>query len=249
LHLRRLAAAALVWLAAGAQAGELQARSADGRWILATDDDRRVLLAIDARTGVAVRRIVVGDRGGTPSRIARVTDAAPRRSFIALLADVAEAWELSYDPGAEPVYGGLVHDYRMGEGLAESGPFPVRRVHLDVPLVDVLFAPGYDYFVGHAGPGTLHVVSLAVRRRIETIRVDGDVKVARGISWQQGGSVRFALPDRSAPVIHVLDGAGWRWRPRRDLPAAAVQLRIEDPSALVADLANGTAFRMALDSP
>jgi hypothetical protein len=248
LHLRRLAAAALFCATAGAQAGELEARSADGRWILRADNDRRMLLAIDAHSGVTARQIAVVDRGGGPSRVARVIEAAPRRSFIVLLTDVAEAWELGYDPKAEPVFGGLVHDYRQREGLAEQGPLPVRRIHLDVPLVDVLFTPGFDYFVGLAAPRTLHVVSLAVRRRIETISVDGDVAIASGISWQRDGTVRFALPDRSAPLIHVLDGVTWRWRLPRNLPAAAVQLRVDDAAALVAELANGTSFRMALDS-
>jgi hypothetical protein len=29
------------------------------------------------------------------------------------------------------VYEGLVHDYKMAEGIAEKGPFPVRRIVLD----------------------------------------------------------------------------------------------------------------------
>jgi hypothetical protein len=242
-----LAALAFACAALGAQAADPQVRSADGRWILRADNAERVLLAIDAHTGVTARRIPIADRAGVPSGVARLVDAAPRCSFIGLLADVAEAWELSYDPAAEPVYGGLVHDFRMGEALAEPGPLPVRRIHLDTPLADVLFTPRFDYFVGRAAAGALHVVSLAVRRRIETLVLDGDIAVARGVAWQRDGRVRLALPGRGSPVIHVLDGATWRWLSPRSLPAEAVQLRIEATDVLVAELVDGRSVRMPLD--
>jgi len=228
----------------GAQTADLEARSADGCWILRADNETRVLLAIDASTGITARVIPVADRGGVPSRIARVFDAAPRRSFIALLTDAAETWELSYDPDAEPVYAGQVHDYRMREGLAEPGPLPVRRILLEQPLIDALFSPQFDYFVGRAAAGTLHVVSLNVRRRIETLKVDGDVMVERGRSWQHRGHALFALPDSSAPVVHVLDGKTWRWRAPLVLPAEVTQLHLEDDGSLVAGLANGATIRL-----
>jgi hypothetical protein len=99
----------------------------------------------------------------------RVLDAPPRRSFIALLADVPETWELSYDPDAEPVYDGMVHDYRMGEGIADRGPFAVRRIVLDEPLSDARFNADYSQFTAKAADGSLHVVNLHVRRRIEIL--------------------------------------------------------------------------------
>ena len=53
--------------------------------------------------------------------------------------DIAEVWELTYDPTAPPVYEGYVHDYRSGEGVAAQGPFPVRRIVLDEVLDDFFF--------------------------------------------------------------------------------------------------------------
>ncbi len=102
--------------------------------------------------------------------MARIVDAPPRRSFVVLLADIAEAWELSYDLKAEPVYDGLVHDYRMGEGIADRGPFAVRRIFLDEPLTDAEFSADFSQFSGRASDGSLHVVNLHVRRRIEILR-------------------------------------------------------------------------------
>lgn len=222
-----------------------QAQSSDGRWLLRADNAARVLLAVDAATGEVRRRFPVADKLGKTSRVARIADAPPRRSFVVLLADVAEAWELSYDPAAEPVYQGLVHDYRMREGVAEAGPLPVRRIELDAPLAEAVFAPGFDVFVGRAGPGTLHVVSLLVRRRIETLAVDGDPRVDGAAAWQCGGGpAQFALPDGVAPVLHLIDGGRWQWRPAMQLPANATGITAEGCDALRVELGTGTVLRV-----
>ncbi len=248
-HLLRSATAA-VGLAAAvtlSSAAESGVRSSDGRWILRADNDACVLLAIDAASGAVVRGIPVADRRGARSRVARIVDAPSRRSFIALLADLPEAWELLYDPNAGPVFDGLVHDYRMGEGLASSGPLPVRRIVLDRPLDAVVFTPRFDYFVAYAAPGTLQVVSMEVRQRIETVELDGDALVERGVAWQHAGYALIALPDRSAPVVHVLDGRTWRWRGALKLPGRVARLRLADPSVLEVELEGGGVLRFALD--
>lgn len=151
-------------------AAEPAVRSSDGRWLLQADNGARTLVATDAASGAVARRILVADKRGKTSRVARIVDAPPRKSFVVLLADIAEAWELSYDPDAEPVYDGLVHDYRMGEGIADRGPFAVRRVFLDEPLTDAQFSPDFSQFTARAADGSLHVVNLHVRRRIQILR-------------------------------------------------------------------------------
>ena len=70
----------------------------------------------------------------TTSRVAAVADAAPRRSFVVVMQDIPEIWEISYDPQAEPIYQGLVHDYRLREGIAEPGFLNPRRTRLAAPL-------------------------------------------------------------------------------------------------------------------
>jgi len=227
-----------------------QALSSDGRWRLQADNAERVLLAVDASSGEVRRRIPVADRRGKASRVAHITDAPPRRSFVVLLADVAEAWELSYDPAAESVYQGLVHDYRMREGLAEAGPLPVRRIELEVPLSEAVFAPGCDVFVARAGPGRLHVVSLLVRRRIETLTVDGDPRVDGAVAWQCGGGpARFALPDGAAPVLHLIDGGRWQWRPPLQLPAKATRVRTDGCDTLQVEMGTGAVLRVDAARP
>lgn len=160
-----LAAAALA-AAFALFAAEPAVRSSDGRWLLRAERGGRTLVAIDTARGAVVRRIPVADRRGKTARVARIVDAPPRASFVVLFADIAEAWELSYDPNAEPVYDGLVHDYRMGEGIADRGPFAVRRIFLDEPLADAEFSADFSQFTARAADGSLHVINLHVRRRI-----------------------------------------------------------------------------------
>ncbi len=237
-------AAVAMTAAFATSAAQTEARSADGRWRLRADNEARMLIAIDAGSGEVRRRIPVADRRGAASRVAQIVDAPPRRSFVVLLADVAEAWELPYDPASEPVYQGLVHDYRMREGLAEAGPLPVRRIELDRPLRQAVFAPAFDVFVAGAGDGTLHVVSLLVRRRIETLAVAGDPRVDGAVAWQCDGPVQFALPDGTAPVLHLIDGGQWQWRPPVGLPARPIRVRSDTCDSLRIELVTRAEVRV-----
>ena len=53
-------------------------------------------------------------------------DATPRESFVVALKDIPELWEISLRPQAPPIYDGLVHDYKMGEGDCEAAVCSVR---------------------------------------------------------------------------------------------------------------------------
>lgn len=243
------AVALLSWVLAAAPAPanagqDIEARSADGVWILRADNDRRELVVQRAADGDVVRRIPVADRRGASSRVARVLDAPPRRSFVALLADLPEAWELSYDPQAAPVFDGLVHDYRMGEGLASTGPFPVRRIVLEHPLSEAVFSDDFAHFVARAGPRSLHVVNLHVRRRIETVAADGDVVVGDAVHWRHGADDAIVLRDRRRPLLHRLAVGSWRWLAPIDLPQPAAALALDAARRLVVTLGDGTTLRI-----
>lgn len=60
-----------------------------------------------------------------------------RQSFVVAPRGARELWELSWSETAEPIYDGLVHDYRMGEGLARPGYLGLRRTPLQKPLAAV----------------------------------------------------------------------------------------------------------------
>ncbi|HYR01046.1 MAG TPA: cytochrome D1 domain-containing protein [Casimicrobiaceae bacterium] len=185
--------------------------SSDGKWVVAGNYLPHTVVLLDARDLSLVRLIPAADRAGRSSRVSAVYDAAPRRSFIVALKDVPELWELPYDPKAPPVYEGYVHDYRMGEGLAEKGPFPVRRIALDDVLDDFFFDAPYDHLIGasrEAGKG--QVVNLNVRRKIATVDLPGLPHLGSGITWEWNGTPVVATTNLKDGVVSVVDMKSWK---------------------------------------
>jgi hypothetical protein len=185
--------------------------SADGRWVMAANYLPHTLVALDAASLEPVKVIDVRDAQGESSRVSAVYDAAPRESFIAALKDVKEIWEIPYGPKTGPVYKGLVHDYRMGEGLAEQGPFPVRVIETDDYLDDFFFDRGYHNLLGASrNAKTSEVVNLDVRRKVASIDLPGMPHLASGITWDWNGTTVLATPNLKTGVITVIDTKTWK---------------------------------------
>jgi len=147
----------------------------------------------------------------SPSRISAVYDAAPRRSFVVALKDVPELWEVSYDPGAEPIAAGLVHDFRMKEGSFVPGFLNPRRTVLQDVLDDFFFAPGYRELIGAQRDGKRgQVVQLDVRRVIASVELTGLPHLGSGISWEWRGRRVMATPNLREGVVSVFDVADWK---------------------------------------
>ncbi|NDP41813.1 MAG: cytochrome C oxidase Cbb3 [Aromatoleum sp.] len=185
--------------------------SGDGKWVIAGNYLPATLAVFDARDLSLVKLMPVADKAGKSSRVSAVYDALPRRSFIVALKDIPEVWELTYDPKAAPVYEGYVHDYRYGEGIAEAGPFPVRRIVLDDVLDDFFFDANYDNLIGasrEAGKG--QVVNLNVRRKIATVDLPGLPHLGSGITWEWNGKPVLATTNLRDGVVSVIDMKEWK---------------------------------------
>jgi hypothetical protein len=106
--------------------------------------------------------------------------AAARRSLVVGFEGLAELWEISLDPRAEPLYQGLVHDFRMGEGVPEPGYLGVRRTRL--PLPQLLLRADGSWLLGRGadrgGRAVLHLVHLDVRRSVARFEIDADPDLA-----------------------------------------------------------------------
>jgi hypothetical protein len=140
-----------------------------------------------------------------------VYDASPRRSFVAAMKDVPELWEVSYDPKAEPVAAGLVHDYRLKEGEFVPGFLNPRRTRLEQVLDDFFFTPDFSRVVGASRGATRgQVVHLDVRRAIAEVDLPGLPHLASGISWERAGRRVMATPNLTEGVVSVIDTADWK---------------------------------------
>jgi hypothetical protein len=147
----------------------------------------------------------------TQSRVSAVYDAAPRKSFVAALKDVPEIWEISYDPKADDIPTGLVHDFRLKEGAFVPGFLNPRRTKLDDVLDDFFFTPDYRQVVGAQRDGKHgQVVHLDVRRAIATLELPGLPHLGSGISWERGGRRVMATPNLREGVVTVVDVQSWK---------------------------------------
>jgi DNA-binding beta-propeller fold protein YncE len=184
--------------------------SSDGKYVIVANYLPHTLVVLDADLNL-VKTIDAKDAKGNSSRVSAVYDAPPRHSFVAALKDVPELWEISYDPKAEPIAGGLVHDYRMKEGAFEPGFLNPRRTTLGEVLDDFFFTPDYRDVIGAQRDGRHgEVVNLDVRRAIATVDLPGLPHLGSGITWLRDGRRVLATPNLRDGVVTVIDVASWK---------------------------------------
>jgi hypothetical protein len=196
------------------------AASRDGRHALAAHGELSSL--IDA-TGALVRRYEGTDlQRRRRARALRLFYLARRRSFVVAWPDLGELWEISLDPAAEPVFDGLVHDYRMGEGIAQPGYLGVRRAPLGAPMADIGFADGRLPWVAGQRGEFVDVVHLDVRRRIAEWRLPGAMPSA-ALARRAGDGWTWWLPVGEG--VQVIDTTRWRVLDRIGAPGRVQQLQ------------------------
>lgn len=186
------------------------ALSHDGRYLMAANRAPGTLVGLDARTLAPLRVLEAKDRQGKASAVAEIRTLPGRRSFVAVMRDIPELWELSYDERAEPIFEGMVHDYKMGEGLALKGPFPPRRTLLDPPLTHFYFDSSSAHVVGAGPGGLLQVIHLDIRRKIGELRLDGAARPDQGVRIDWQGAPALLLPHQDGALLSVLDLRAWQ---------------------------------------
>lgn len=199
--------AAAVLYASGAFAAP-EAVSADGAWRLQADGTSVRLIDAGGQERRRIEAAPLG--GGERSAPAWVRWIAARRSFVVGFETLPELWEISTDPRAEPVYSGWVHDYRMGEGIAEPGFLGVRRTRLAEPLPQAAADPTGAFWLGRvaadsAAGAVLVLVQIDVRRAIARFTVDADPDLARARAERRDGRDLLVVPDRRGGVDLVVD--------------------------------------------
>lgn len=198
------------------------ALSHDGRYLMAGNRQPATLVGIDARDLSVLRVLEAKDQLGKPSAVGQVETDATRASFVAVLGDIGQLWELGYGEGAEAVFDGMVHDYKMGEGLALKGPFPPRRTVLERPLAHFWF--DRMHAVGADDDGLVQVINLDIRRRIGELRLDGAARPDQGAAIAWRGRPALLLPRADAPLLSVVDSGSWRLL--ATIPVAAADRRL-----------------------
>lgn len=178
------------------------------------------LLLHDA-AGRVLRDWPVQDVQGRRGEVLEVFGAPQRRSFVVALRGLPELWEISVDPAAESIFDGLVHDYRMGEGLARPGYLGIRRSRLARPWVAAFFDPRMPWLVGAEAPDppggamTAVVLNLDIRRSVARLPLPASAPGASPLAgtalWWEAGSAgpRWQLALPAAEGWTVYDTQRW----------------------------------------
>lgn len=207
------------------------ARSADGRWLLLLPAEGDRLLLLDA--GLQVLRT-----WPLQGSLAWMADAPHRRALVVALASPPQLWLISYDERAEDFYDGLVHDFRMGEGVPQKAFHHVRRMALPAPLRDASADAEDTEWAGHGMVFNLDVRKVVARpgalqppepgsaalvadgsRMVVPVRGSRAVAVFGTGDWRHLGSIETAWP-----VVRVRAAAGRLWL----LPSARDEARSID---------------------
>lgn len=206
------------------------ATSGDGRWTLVASRHPDALTLLDARRQPVRSYPLTTLDGNTRSRVAQVHDTGPRQSFVVALQDIAELWEISYNPQAEPVYDGLVHDYRMGEAIAKPGFLGVRRTPLDAPLHAFVLDPSGRLVIGVTQPDGLappgaQVIHLDVRRRIASFALPGVPDMASAVQTTRDGTALLGIPLQGSGCVTVVNMKTWQVIPSTTTQDRCVSVR------------------------
>ena len=174
--------------------------SGDGKWVAVANYLPHSLVILDADLNLKKILPVTDKDGKTTSRVSAVYDAAPRQSFVAALKDVKEVWEVSYNPKADDISAGMIHDFKYREGKFIPGFLNPQRSQLDDYLDDFYFTQGYDEVMGASRNDAKaavsgQVVNLDARKKIADLELPGMPHLGSGISWQWQGKTVMATPN------------------------------------------------------
>jgi WD40 repeat protein/cytochrome c553 len=189
--------------------------SGDGKWVAVANYLPHSLVILDA--DLKLQKILpVSDKDGkVTSRVSAVYDASPRQSFVAALKDVKEVWEVSYNPKADAIPAGMIHDYKYQEGAFIPGFLNPQRTQLDDYLDDFYFTQGYDEVMGASrndakAAVTGQVVNLDARKKIADLELPGMPHLGSGISWTWQGKTVMATPNLNEGLISIIDMQTWQ---------------------------------------
>lgn len=199
------------------------ALSADGRWLLAGHARPHSLVLLDSQLQLVRTYRTAALAGGADSAISGVWHSEARKSFMVAFETLPELWELSYDPAAEPIYDGLVHDYRMAEAIATRGFLGVRRTPLQQALQVILADAPLRHLLGTTpqqvarddAPGTtpVQIVNMDIRRSITTRTVPGRPLAWAGIAFTDGAASWLVWPTEPEGRVVLMNTADWQVHP------------------------------------
>ena len=171
------------------------AMSADGKTLAVANYLPHNLVLLSADDLRVIKIIPAVSMDGISSRVSAVYQARPRKSFVAVLKDAPEFWEISTDPEAR----------EAGKKL-----FALRRVRLPEPLDDFFFDQPYRHMLGSArGMKGAIVLDVDSGQTIAHVPLPGLPHLGSGITWTWKGRPVMATPNLAKGQISIIGMDDW----------------------------------------
>ena len=188
--------------------------SADGRYLIAANEQPKSLVILNASNLEPIKLIEIPSLNGKSTGVGSVFTAEKRQSFIIALKDQGEIWEIFYKDNPLPVYNGLMHDFRLGEGLAkQQGRFPISQIKVNDCSGECL-----DNFVFYPASDSLIICN---EKQLQILQMDARIKIAEmelanrpnpGIStfWSKNNIPLLAIANLNKSGINIIDMNTWK---------------------------------------
>lgn len=180
--------------------------SDNGKYVAAANYQPQTLAILDADLNLLKVLPVTDKEGKRASRVLSIHTAAPRQSFVAVLKDVQEIWEVSYNPLAPEIPMGVIHDFQYREGAFAPGFLNPSRTVLGQDMNDFAFSAEHNELIATV-PGTArqHIINLDVRRKIEEWASAGETRMDSSYYWKQRQQYVMAAPSETDSYLNFID--------------------------------------------
>ncbi len=152
--------------------------SANGQYLLVVRKQSQILELLNATDFSLIKSMPIPKKEMAQhnKKIDFIYNAVSRQSFIIGMGSSNLIWEILYEENPLPVYNGLMHDYRMSEGLVkDESDFPVRIIkpasRTNIPISSYYFYPVSGLFF-IARDKKVEVIQLDARQTIATITLE-----------------------------------------------------------------------------
>ena len=183
--------------------------SSDDKFLVIANSNPHNLVILSAADLSLIKIIPTKTGKGQSSPVSAVYNAPPRNTFVAVLKDTPEVWEISYENPPPPGFGHWTHDYREDSGDVIREIFPVRRIKLASMLDDFFFDQDF-IFVGVSRDGAGQVIDLDLGRAVAELDLPGMPHLSSGITWKYQDTTVFAIPNFKDSSISIFDMQSWK---------------------------------------
>lgn len=186
------------------------ALSGDGQYLVIANDEVHTLTMLDNNLEVLKKLPIASRDGQRSSRVLSILTAPTRQSFVVVLRDLPEVWEISYNPTAPEIPMGVIHDFQYREGAFAPGFLNPMRTILADPVAEYALAKdSNELVVTSPENGEARLLHLDVRRPIARWTQTKMLRWSAGQAWDLRGQTVLAAPahdGRSVMVVNLKDG-------------------------------------------